>query len=167
MSILPLLTPFTFVLVVALCLFFFFNDTATTEIYTLSLHDALPIAMAASGRRSRSSGFPAGRRMRASRSRSRRARRADAWPMRSAPRKPGCHATVIARAWTHEHGATALSAQAGGMRGRWPQACPLKIELQQFKARRHDTHVDPAAAALSYMKDRLPCAIIIFLHPRQ
>src|SRR5438477_9571105 len=29
-------------------LFFFFNDTATTEIYTLSLHDALPIS-AASG----------------------------------------------------------------------------------------------------------------------
>src|SRR5215475_9364819 len=27
------------------CLFFFFNDTATTEIYTLSLHDALPISM--------------------------------------------------------------------------------------------------------------------------
>src|SRR2546430_11456705 len=26
-------------------LFFFFNDTATTEIYTLSLHDALPICM--------------------------------------------------------------------------------------------------------------------------
>src|SRR5437879_177106 len=26
-----------------LVLFFFFNDTATTEIYTLSLHDALPI----------------------------------------------------------------------------------------------------------------------------
>src|SRR3989454_6031906 len=26
--------------------FFFFNDTATTEIYTLSLHDALPICMA-------------------------------------------------------------------------------------------------------------------------
>src|SRR3712207_7671640 len=25
------------------CVFFFFNDTATTEIYTLSLHDALPI----------------------------------------------------------------------------------------------------------------------------
>src|SRR2546430_17716845 len=30
-----------FVLLVVL--FFFFNDTATTEIYTLSLHDALPI----------------------------------------------------------------------------------------------------------------------------
>src|SRR2546430_10060751 len=27
--------------------FFFFNDTATTEIYTLSLHDALPICVAA------------------------------------------------------------------------------------------------------------------------
>src|SRR5205085_11765474 len=33
------------------CMFFFlffFNDTATTEIYTLSLHDALPIFMRAS-----------------------------------------------------------------------------------------------------------------------
>src|SRR3712207_8451305 len=28
-----------------LILFFFFNDTATTEIYTLSLHDALPISL--------------------------------------------------------------------------------------------------------------------------
>src|SRR6266436_10067358 len=32
--------------------FFFFNDTATTEIYTLSLHDALPI----SGGRGRTTG---------------------------------------------------------------------------------------------------------------
>src|SRR5437870_6526606 len=31
------------------CFFcFFFNDTATTEIYTLSLHDALPISVASS-----------------------------------------------------------------------------------------------------------------------
>src|SRR5438874_8271075 len=30
-------------------LFFFFNDTATTEIYTLSLHDALPILAPAAG----------------------------------------------------------------------------------------------------------------------
>src|SRR5256885_16950410 len=28
----------------AISFFFFFNDTATTEIYTLSLHDALPIS---------------------------------------------------------------------------------------------------------------------------
>src|ERR1051326_9550345 len=40
--------------------FFFFNDTATTEIYTLSLHDALPICFGAGdsssrqGRRARS-----------------------------------------------------------------------------------------------------------------
>src|SRR2546429_3648483 len=43
-----------------LCLsfFFFFNDTATTEIYTLSLHDALPIcrwSAARSGGSSRTS----------------------------------------------------------------------------------------------------------------
>src|SRR5216683_7762112 len=31
---------------------FFFNDTATTEIYTLSLHDALPISRANAARRS-------------------------------------------------------------------------------------------------------------------
>src|SRR6266699_7249296 len=30
--------------------FFFFNDTATTEIYTLSLHDALPISVSQSWR---------------------------------------------------------------------------------------------------------------------
>src|SRR5256885_9887142 len=34
-------------------LFFFFNDTATTEIYTLSLHDALPISSKDGGRRRR------------------------------------------------------------------------------------------------------------------
>src|SRR3989475_12672290 len=37
-----------------LSLFFFFNDTATTEIYTLSLHDALPISS-----RRRHTRFPA------------------------------------------------------------------------------------------------------------
>src|SRR5256885_8119180 len=30
--------------------FFFFNDTATTEIYTLSLHDALPISSGVAAR---------------------------------------------------------------------------------------------------------------------
>src|SRR5258708_39314313 len=34
--------------------FFFFNDTATTEIYTLSLHDALPICWCSTSRRLRS-----------------------------------------------------------------------------------------------------------------
>src|SRR3712207_9435669 len=31
------------------CCIFFFNDTATTEIYTLSLHDALPILVSKTG----------------------------------------------------------------------------------------------------------------------
>src|SRR5256885_11602757 len=40
-----LFTLFLFVLLPSpLFFFFFFNDTATTEIYTLSLHDALPIS---------------------------------------------------------------------------------------------------------------------------
>src|SRR5947209_20623266 len=45
---LSIVSPYTFI---SSCLslsadifFFFFNDTATTEIYTLSLHDALPIS---------------------------------------------------------------------------------------------------------------------------
>src|SRR6266704_5695124 len=37
--------------------FFFFNDTATTEIYTLSLHDALPISWTRSTRPRPSSSF--------------------------------------------------------------------------------------------------------------
>src|SRR5439155_19255225 len=43
----PCLSPFS----TSLSLLFFFNDTATTEIYTLSLHDALPIFGAAADRR--------------------------------------------------------------------------------------------------------------------
>src|SRR2546428_13848454 len=63
--------------------FFFFNDTATTEIYTLSLHDALPISASVGARRrgggprgaarhaaGRSRGRPAVRRRRGGRTRS-------------------------------------------------------------------------------------------------
>src|SRR5690349_22650395 len=49
------------------CSFFFFTDTATTEIYTLSLHDALPISPWAQG-------WPAASPAPGSRSRSRRGR---------------------------------------------------------------------------------------------
>src|SRR2546422_8163430 len=42
--------------------FFFFNDTATTEIYTLSLHDALPICPGHSGGRLAHRGPSHGRR---------------------------------------------------------------------------------------------------------
>src|SRR5438034_2241442 len=44
-----------------LLLFFFFNDTATTEIYTLSLHDALPISRGSGIRSTRTSPPPARR----------------------------------------------------------------------------------------------------------
>src|SRR5260221_10727249 len=40
-------------------LFFFFNDTATTEIYTLSLHDALPICQLAAQVLADQRGLPA------------------------------------------------------------------------------------------------------------
>src|SRR5258708_19116540 len=44
-----------------LFVFFFFNDTATTEIYTLSLHDALPISILTQMCSSALSSSPAGR----------------------------------------------------------------------------------------------------------
>src|SRR2546430_17701805 len=49
---------------VGLRCFFFFNDTATTEIYTLSLHDALPISSSSActmSRRSNGSAWCSGR----------------------------------------------------------------------------------------------------------
>src|SRR5258708_36161123 len=47
--------------------FFFFNDTATTEIYTLSLHDALPISPCGSRNNACGRRRGAGRRLRARR----------------------------------------------------------------------------------------------------
>src|SRR5258708_13535106 len=38
--------------------FFFFNDTATTEIYTLSLHDALPISLFVEAERGAAAAYP-------------------------------------------------------------------------------------------------------------
>src|SRR2546430_4261181 len=46
MSLARLFSLCTCAVLARLCFFFFFNDTATTEIYTLSLHDALPILSA-------------------------------------------------------------------------------------------------------------------------
>src|SRR3712207_7142495 len=43
-------------MIYTLVLFFFFNDTATTEIYTLSLHDALPIYTVAYAERALAAG---------------------------------------------------------------------------------------------------------------
>src|SRR2546429_6492596 len=58
------------------CSVFFFNDTATTEIYTLSLHDALPISRSPPSRGASAAGRrglpPAAPRGRSSRSTARR-----------------------------------------------------------------------------------------------
>src|SRR5436853_7791909 len=48
LSLRPFVFLFYYLLIHFFFSFFFFNDTATTEIYTLSLHDALPISAAAS-----------------------------------------------------------------------------------------------------------------------
>src|SRR6266540_7279407 len=47
-------------------IFFFFNDTATTEIYTLSLHDALPISADRAASRQRHARAPEPRHQRRS-----------------------------------------------------------------------------------------------------
>src|SRR5690349_23934834 len=65
-------------LLTLVCSFFFFKDPATTEIYTLSLHDALPI-FADAGEVLRERAGSRGRRVQAA-ARHRR---------RSLPRKPG------------------------------------------------------------------------------
>src|SRR3712207_8356886 len=57
---------------------FFFNDTATTEIYTLSLHDALPI----SGRREACGHLRGAQRVRVLPGRRHGAERAGAWASR-------------------------------------------------------------------------------------
>src|SRR5256885_8682755 len=64
--------------------FFFFNDTATTEIYTLSLHDALPISRWGAAAAARSQPLRQLREWRAGRGARARARRG-----RGARRRPG------------------------------------------------------------------------------
>src|SRR3712207_8537423 len=68
-------------------MFFFFNDTATTEIYTLSLHDALPI----SARRSRAPPRGSPRAPRSARTARRRYPRVERNP-RASPPTPGAPA---------------------------------------------------------------------------
>src|SRR5215213_9549053 len=75
--------------------FFFFNDTATTEIYTLSLHDALPISdTAAEPVTGRPRACPAGPR------RQRRAAAVSDRPADRAPTRPGAAGSASApREW--------------------------------------------------------------------
>src|SRR3712207_7392082 len=72
--------------------FFFFNDTATTEIYTLSLHDALPIS--ARDRRDRRAGPAAVGQLRPHRRRGVRAPAARDLPDRKSTRLNSSHANI-------------------------------------------------------------------------
>src|SRR2546427_195013 len=72
--------------------FFFFNDTATTEIYTLSLHDALPISLRGA-RRSGASRAPGRRR--------RRGKRPPAASQRARPASVGLHRSCHTRSEEH------------------------------------------------------------------
>src|SRR3989442_7670916 len=77
--------------------FFFFNDTATTEIYTLSLHDALPI-LVRPGRRlqRRRGGRPRRRRRLRGHRRHRRCRRGEppVWLDRKSTRLNSSHVRI-------------------------------------------------------------------------
>src|SRR6266567_5029845 len=82
-------------------LFFFFNDTATTEIYTLSLHDALPIsaARAQSGRAERTArGVRGGRGPAPARAAGAGVARQLAGALAAAPQARPGRATALARA---------------------------------------------------------------------
>src|SRR2546422_1825795 len=82
----------TFVLVLAALyfFFFFFNDTATTEIYTLSLHDALPISI----RRCRTGRSSWPRRMQRTRCDGWRKRRDCLWGDRKSTRLNSSHGYI-------------------------------------------------------------------------
>src|SRR3712207_9067752 len=75
---------------VFICCFFFFNDTATTEIYTLSLHDALPIWWTTARSRSSSAASPPSARCAGARRRSAPAVRPD----RKSTRLNSSHANI-------------------------------------------------------------------------
>src|SRR3712207_7436584 len=100
---------------------YFFNDTATTEIYTLSLHDALPI----SGRR-RPASPPLGRPRRAGRG----------------PARPRAAATAAGRRdrWrgrrSEEH--------TSELQLRQYLVCCLLLEKKKF------THISPILSSSSY-----------------
>src|SRR2546422_3847468 len=93
---------------------FFFNDTATTEIYTLSLHDALPISRLLAPRRR---------------------------ALRAAHRNGGVLSRVLARAgrpfagkgrstWHRASGAEPPAGEQRAPRGRLPQARALHLSIQ-------------------------------------
>src|SRR3712207_7384377 len=103
-------------------MFFFFNDTATTEIYTLSLHDALPICDPPAAGGGRSPPRAASRRTSAcpGRSACRRTRR----PRRGSPR---------ARRRSEEH--------TSELQSRQYLVCRLLLEKKKHTIQRQPEHL--------------------------
>src|SRR5260221_2237745 len=87
--------------------FFFFNDTATTEIYTLSLHDALPISFCSCFRPTLTSG-------------------SGAWPRRRSASTPG--ATPCGRPPRSEEHTSELQSHSD-------LVCRLLLEKKKQRAR--------------------------------
>src|SRR5689334_24720681 len=102
-------------------LFFFFKDAATTEIYTLSLHDALPIS-----RPPRS-----GRRPRASSAAPRRTRRRSATGSESPGRRP--------RPWSARHPGGRSEEHTSELQSQFHLVCRLLLEKKKPKTLQHTT----------------------------
>src|SRR3712207_7311888 len=100
---------------------FFFNDTATTEIYTLSLHDALPICVA-SGRRHRRVGA---RRRRAARH------------LEGVPAVPGDRSVGGPAASCVRRGTLRSEEHTSELQSRQYLVCRLLLEKKKKNERRH------------------------------
>src|SRR2546422_7742651 len=105
---------------------FFFNDTATTEIYTLSLHDALPISPAAPWP-------PRGSPM----------ARGTTWPSSSTPRAADC--TWMARRRPHGPGPAPRSEEhTSELQSRLHLVCRLLLEKK--KKDEHNVYTESCLA---------------------
>src|SRR6266480_7109728 len=127
--------------------FFFFNDTATTEIYTLSLHDALPI----SGRRRRGGhgGHPGGRGLGAH--------------LRSRPGARPAHRPGLMRSrpmqerYEHFLGGAFVPPRAGRYLETWNPATGERLgEIARGDGADVDAAVAAAGSAWSGWRDRRP-----------
>src|SRR2546421_5582276 len=93
--------------------FFFFNDTATTEIYTLSLHDALPISW--SGRSPSQAPSPLA-------------------PQYARSRGTSCTTPTLSTPRSEEH--------TSELQSRSDLVCRLLLEKKKNKTSRHQTRED-------------------------
>src|SRR2546422_1454376 len=100
--------------------FFFFNDTATTEIYTLSLHDALPISPTAASR---------SRSLRTNSTTGSRIRRPTANGSCSSPTKRVCKAIPRIKMRSEEH--------TSELQSRLHLVCRLLLEKKKKKKKPH------------------------------